>query len=192
MPFVDAGDAKVTLRTFELSVLDCLRGLQRAISLGWYSFDKFDLETYEKRYKLSEGDMNWVIPGRIMALSSPVSPLYGHEGARPQKVAEALKKANIKRIIRLNEKLYDEKVFGAAGITVEDMEFPDGSCPSLDLVERFITMCDSEPVAVHCKAGLGRTGTLIACYLINREGFKDARSVIGWLRIARPGSVVGL
>ena len=47
-------------------------------------------------------------------------------------------------------------------------------------------------MAVHCKAGLGRTGTLIACCMIIREGFKDARSVIGWLRIARPGSVVGV
>ena len=103
VPFVDAGDAKVTLRSFELSVLDCLRGIERAMSLGWYSFKHFDLEAYERSYKLSEGDMNWIVPGRIMALSSPVSPLYGHEGTRPQKVAEALKKANIKHVIRLNE-----------------------------------------------------------------------------------------
>lgn len=142
VPFVDAGDAKVTLKSFELSVLDCLRGLERAIALGWYSFKTFDLEAYERAYKLSEGDMNWIIPGRIMALSSPVSPLHGFEGARPHKVAEALKKANIKRVIRLNEALYDEQVFRAAGIEVEDLEFPDGSCPSLELVQRFISECD--------------------------------------------------
>lgn len=40
-------------------------------------------------------------------------------------------------------------------------------------------------VAVHCLAGLGRTGTLIGMYLMKHKGF-TGREVIAWLRICRP------
>jgi cell division cycle 14 len=43
---------------------------------------------------------------------------------------------------------------------------------------------------VHCKAGLGLTGTLIAVYLVLRHGF-TALEAMGWLRILRPGFVIG-
>lgn len=39
-------------------------------------------------------------------------------------------------------------------------------------------------------AGLGRTGTLIGCYLMKRYCFTAAEA-IGWIRICRPGSVIG-
>ena len=54
---------------------------------------------------------------------------------------EGLRREKITRIVRLNEQLYNESVFTDSGIEVEDLEFPDGSCPSLEIVNRFISLC---------------------------------------------------
>ena len=45
-------------------------------------------------------------------------------------------------------------------------------------------------VAVHCKAGLGRTGTVICAYMMHEAGM-TAEEAIVYCRLCRPGSVVG-
>ncbi len=52
------------------------------------------------------------------------------------------------------------------------------------------TFAKGKKVAVHCKAGLGRTGVLIGAYFIYKFQF-SASEVIGYMRVVRPGMVVG-
>lgn len=44
--------------------------------------------------------------------------------------------------------------------------------------------------SVSLTAGLGRTGTLIACYVMKHYRFTHAE-IIAWIRICRPGSIIG-
>ena len=64
--------------------------------------------------------------------------------------------------------------------------------PRFLFVTRFLRVCEQSPgaVAVHCKAGLGRTGSLIGCYVMKHWRW-TAMELIGWLRICRPGSIIG-
>ena len=43
---------------------------------------------------------------------------------------------------------------------------------------------------MHCRAGLGRTGTLIALYMMYKHN-TELRRTIAWTRLCRPGSIVG-
>lgn len=80
------------------------------------------------------------------------------------------------------------------GITLHECAFPDGEIPSTKTIQTFLAACrenrkrGNQRIAVHCMAGLGRTGTLIATYAAAHHGV-PGRAWHGWVRMCRPGSI---
>ena len=163
------------------------------------------------------GDFNWITPN-FLAFASPqhspvnVVPATSAAYAKlPSSVGQVEKSSlplpfknvlshfterDVGLVVRLNSELYSPSYFTALGIKHLDMIFDDGTCPPLNLVRKFVNLAHDtinikrKGIAVHCKAGLGRTGCLIGAYLIYRHGF-TANEIIAFMRFMRPGMVVG-
>jgi cell division cycle 14 len=171
---------------------------------------------YERYERVDQGDFNWVSPDFVAFASpqsKPVTPIPVSSPAyatlpscvpeiEHARISEPFKNVlthfvqrDVGLVVRLNSELYCPTYFTALGIQHIDMIFEDGTCPALPIVRKFIKLAHdmiakNKAIAVHCKAGLGRTGCLIGAYLIYRHGF-TANEVIAFMRFMRPGMVVG-
>ncbi|EKX41798.1 hypothetical protein GUITHDRAFT_112216 [Guillardia theta CCMP2712] len=111
----------------------------------------------------------------------------------PRYVGELLGDMRVRRIIRLSkEPAYRKEALEACGIEVLDLADEDWEAPSPVAVRRLAEAVDGTDGAgaVHCEHGLGKTGTAAAAYMMRTYGMR-AREAIGWMRLIRPGSVIG-
>jgi len=118
----------------------------------------------------------WLDPGLLAAGEWPGSHLDWLAGQ------------NISLVINLTDREYHDKRFRVHCIPV-----PDGAAPGDGQIRQLCRLVQREvdagrTVYVHCMGGCGRTGTMMACYLVYRHRL-DPMEAIQRLRDVRPCSV---
>lgn len=191
-------DASPGVCTYDLTILDCLKGLEKAKMYNFFNFDNFPIDEFEYFEQVENGDLTWIIQNKIIAFAGPNHRRQvtseGSYALAPSDYIPYFKDRNVGLVIRLNKKCYEENDFIDAGIQHLEQYYLDGSCPTLSILQNVLSAMEAVPsdkaFAVHCKAGLGRTGTCIGAYIMKHYKFTAAEA-IGWMRICRPGMVIG-
>ena len=97
----------------------------------------------------------------------------------------------VKSIITMTENsLPDEWV---QSIDYLHVPTPDLTAPDMDKIESTVDFINEQinndqPVMVHCAAGMGRAGTILACYFVKYKKL-TAEKAIEKIRDERPGSI---
>ena len=208
--FEDFRDATNLPPDFGLTLRDCWGGLFRGKKCGWIArpshpgsplWGAFDKDQYEQYDDPLNADLHEIVPEKLIAFRGPED--LGGEVYRddlnkwtrkfaPAHFVDILRNLGVTDVVRLNDPEYDARSFEEAGLLHHDLLFDDCTEPPVAIVAAFLRVVDAArgAVAIHCRAGLGRTGTLIAVYMMRSHGFA-AREAMGWLRLLRPGSVIG-
>ena len=136
----------------------------------------------------------WVLPGRLLAGPYPVSS----GETLKQEMIELFEQNGISQFVDLTQDnetspLYADVIHGlAAGRSsaVKHIRFsiPDMDVPSWARMKKILDYIDSslaqgESLYLHCMGGLGRTGTVVGCFLV-RHGLsgEEALHRLAYLR----------
>lgn len=135
---------------------------------------------------MSRQALKWLIPNRLMGVSCP-----GRYRALDDDLFD-LKNFGVSAVVSLIEDLHFEAELREKGFKVLHLPIADFEAPTqkqFQVFSAFMEQCSDLQggVAVHCMAGLGRTGTMLASFLISRgEGVEAAVQAV---RRYRPGSI---
>ena len=126
--------------------------------------------------------LDWLLPDSLAACVFPDA-----ERGLPY-----LSRLGVSLVINLHDRAHDPAILAHQGITEVHLPVPDFTPPTPAQLDAGVTaigdaLATGGRVAVHCHGGLGRTGTLLACYLV-QQGMTPAEA-IARIRAVRPGSV---
>ncbi|XP_007945881.1 dual specificity protein phosphatase 23 [Orycteropus afer afer] len=127
-------------------------------------------------------NFSWVLPTRLAGLALPRLPAH----------YQFLWDQGVRHLVSLTERGPPHSD-SCPDLTLHRLRIPDFCSPAPDQIDRFVKIVDEanargEAVAVHCALGFGRTGTMLACYLVKEHGL-TAGDAIAEIRRLRPGSI---
>jgi atypical dual specificity phosphatase len=129
---------------------------------------------------------SWLIEDKLAGAAKPGSDAPQEDDMR------FLQAQGIRAILTLCSQPCDPELLAKYGMMYKHLPCADFEAPEFDLIDRAVyfiekRLAHSQPVLVHCRAGYGRTGTILACYLVKR-GMPPSQA-LAEVRRARPGSV---
>jgi atypical dual specificity phosphatase len=126
--------------------------------------------------------VSWLEDQRLAACKYP----------RSEADLRALADSGVKVLVNLHVQAHPPELLTNCGLEEVHLPVADFTAPTEEQLRRGVNVIDEAirggtKVAVHCGGGLGRTGTLVACYLVTQG--RSAEDAIAEVRRLRPGSV---
>ena len=126
---------------------------------------------------------SWLLEDRLAGMAMPNGLALDWRTLRDRGVGA---------LVNMTERYWDPADLRDNGLAYLHLPVPDFAPPSTAQVEEFLRFCDEQiregrAVVVHCRAGMGRTGTMLACYLVHQG--MDSEEAIRLVRARRPGSI---
>ena len=163
-------------------IMGCQRGMQPA------SQDRATGGAAEESPQEEDDVLNfsWVQDEQLAGLAQP-----GLVHALDQDLT-FLQAQGLRLLVSLTEEPTSEDALQAHGIALLHLPVVDFTPPGLGQMNQFArrteaALAASQPVGVHCTAGKGRTGTMLASWLV-WQGMEGAEA-IQEIRRLRPGSI---
>ena len=142
-------------------------------------------------------DLWWAVPGVLVGMPMPLlhPKRRGSVGSSLDAFPDdlpLLAQAGIGAVVSLLNVPSDAAVYSSAGFGYHLMPISDGAAPSVEQFVAFLRFFREQRalgriIAVHCAAGLGRTGTVLAGYLIATGSSVEA--AVSRIRTARRGAI---